>query len=243
MPGGFKDLSCSLLRRIDIDYPDLGLFDTVRVYAPGNRTVWEGRMAQFPRSHGDGFSITPGAVGWSAHLTDDPSFTEVYVDRDPARGATPRSTAASDSRAHLDGRLLLVAGRGRAQRLPAQSGARSVHDRGSVGARACRLQGRQGHVPRRDHEPARRVDHRNPRPGHTRLGRRPIQPDVRRHAAYAGAHDRRAPVLGLFLYSNGTAATPAAGALVRATKIAATATTGSRPERTAPSPMGSTPAT
>jgi hypothetical protein len=82
MPGGFKDLSCSLLRRIDIDYPDLGLFDTVRVYAPGNRTVWEGRMAQFPRSHGDGFSITPGAVGWSAHLTDDPSFTEVYVDRD-----------------------------------------------------------------------------------------------------------------------------------------------------------------
>jgi hypothetical protein len=83
MPGGFKDLSCSLLRRIDIDYPDLGLFDTVRVYAPGNRTVWEGRMAQFPRSHGDGFSITPGAVGWSAHLTDDPSFREVYVDRDP----------------------------------------------------------------------------------------------------------------------------------------------------------------
>jgi hypothetical protein len=82
MPGGFKDLSCSLLRRIDLDYPDLALFDTVRVYAPGNRTVWEGRMAQFPRSHGDGFSITPGAVGWSAHLTDDPSFTEVYVDRD-----------------------------------------------------------------------------------------------------------------------------------------------------------------
>src|SRR3954471_3580740 len=84
IPGGFKDLSCSLLRRIDIDYPDLGLFDSVRVYGPGNRTIWEGRMAQFPRSHGDGFSITPGAVGWSAHLSDDPTFTEVYVDRDPA---------------------------------------------------------------------------------------------------------------------------------------------------------------
>lgn len=79
IPGGFKDLSTSLLRRIDIDYADQALFDTVRVYGPGNRTAWEGRMAQFPRSHGDGYSITPGAVGWAAHLKDDPSFAEYYV--------------------------------------------------------------------------------------------------------------------------------------------------------------------
>jgi hypothetical protein len=83
IPGGDKDLSCSLLRRIDLDYPDQGLFDRVRVYGPGNRTVWgPGRMAQFPRSHGDGFQIVPGAVGRSAELTDDPSFREIYVDRD-----------------------------------------------------------------------------------------------------------------------------------------------------------------
>ena len=82
IPGGFKDLSTSLLRRIDLDYADQALFDTVRVYGPGNRTAWEGRMAQFPRSHGDGFQIVPGAVGWSAHLNDDPSFMEIYVDRD-----------------------------------------------------------------------------------------------------------------------------------------------------------------
>lgn len=81
IPGGFKDLSCSLLRRIDIDYPDQGLFDDVRVYGPGNLTAWEGRMAQFPRSHGDGFQIVPGAVGWSSNLTDDPSFQEIYIDR------------------------------------------------------------------------------------------------------------------------------------------------------------------
>jgi hypothetical protein len=84
IPGGFKDLSCSLLRRIDVDYADLALFDDVRVYGPGNRTAWEGRMDRFPRSHGDGFQIVPGAVGWSAHLDDDPTFTEVYVDRDPS---------------------------------------------------------------------------------------------------------------------------------------------------------------
>jgi hypothetical protein len=83
IPGGFKDLSCNLLRRIDLDYSDQTLFDSVRAYGPGNRTAWEGRMAQFPRSHGQGFSITPGAVGHSAHLDDFPGFREIYVDRDP----------------------------------------------------------------------------------------------------------------------------------------------------------------
>lgn len=85
MPGGFRDLSCSLLRRIDLDYPDQALFDNVRAYGPGNRTAWDGRFTQFPRSHGQGFSVTPGAVGWAAHLRDDPSFREIYVDRDLTR--------------------------------------------------------------------------------------------------------------------------------------------------------------
>jgi hypothetical protein len=82
IPGGYSILSCSLLRRIDIDYADHALFDDVRVYGPGNQTAWDGRLTQFPRSHGDGYSITPGAVGWAAHLKDDPSFREVYIDRD-----------------------------------------------------------------------------------------------------------------------------------------------------------------
>jgi hypothetical protein len=99
MPGLFKDLSCPLLRRIDVDYSDLGLYDSVRVYGPGNRTAWEGRMAQFPRSHGDSFEIVPGAVGWSAALNDKPTFTEPYVDRDPG----------SFSEWPLDRRLALAA--------------------------------------------------------------------------------------------------------------------------------------
>jgi hypothetical protein len=82
IPGGYRDLSCSLLRRIDLDYPDQGLYDGVTVYGPGNVTAWDGRLIQFPRSHGAGFEITPGAVGWSAHLKDDPSFREIYIDRD-----------------------------------------------------------------------------------------------------------------------------------------------------------------
>lgn len=89
IPGGYKDMSSPLLRRVDRDYSDQSLFDSVRVYGAGNRTAWEGRMAQFPRSHGDGFSITPGAVGHAVHLRDDPTFREIYVDRDRGRWSSP----------------------------------------------------------------------------------------------------------------------------------------------------------
>lgn len=85
VPGGFKDLQCELLRRIDLDYSDQALFDTVQLLGPGNTVVWEGRMHAFPRSHGDGPSVTPQAVGWNAHLKDDPSFSMIYVDRDLGR--------------------------------------------------------------------------------------------------------------------------------------------------------------
>lgn len=82
VPGGYKTLSCDLLRRIDLDHPDENLFDNVRVYGPGNETAWDGRAVGFPASHGDHFTVSPDAVGWSAHLGDDTSFSMVYVDRD-----------------------------------------------------------------------------------------------------------------------------------------------------------------
>lgn len=82
MPGGFKDMTCNLLRRITRDYSDQNLFDRVRLYSPGGQTVWAGRMHQFPRAHTDQFSVVPSAVGMAAHLKDDDSFREIYVDRD-----------------------------------------------------------------------------------------------------------------------------------------------------------------
>jgi hypothetical protein len=39
-------------------------------------------MAQFPRSHGQGYGITPGAVGLSSLLDRQRGFREIYVDRD-----------------------------------------------------------------------------------------------------------------------------------------------------------------
>jgi hypothetical protein len=81
MPGGFKSATLTLPRRIDLDYPDLNLLDSVQILGPGNEVAWEGRVQQLPRTHQDTFSIQVGAVGWSAHLMDDPSFREIYVGR------------------------------------------------------------------------------------------------------------------------------------------------------------------
>lgn len=82
MPGGFKDLTCELVRDLRIDYPDQRIYDDIRVYGRGNRTAWEGRMTGFPASIDDRFGVKPAAIGWAAHLEDNPTFREIYVDRD-----------------------------------------------------------------------------------------------------------------------------------------------------------------
>lgn len=88
VPGGFKDCTCELLRGLT-PHADEGLYDHVRVYGPGNRTAWEGRMAQLPRTN---TTLRPSAVGYSSHLDDDKSFQEIYVDRDASAWA-PASVA------------------------------------------------------------------------------------------------------------------------------------------------------
>lgn len=82
VPGGFDTATCSFGRELR-DWPDLGLFDAIEVYGQGGLTAWEGRQAEHP---GDSAarSVSVNAVGWSAHLLDDPSLLAVYVDRDPS---------------------------------------------------------------------------------------------------------------------------------------------------------------
>lgn len=89
VPGGFKDCTLVLPRKITIDYPDLNLFDNVTIYRPGGKTVWEGRVAALPRSHGDSYTITVQCTGWISHLADDPAFQEIYIDRDLSNWGEP----------------------------------------------------------------------------------------------------------------------------------------------------------
>jgi hypothetical protein len=81
IPGGFKDMQCSLLRDPGVEMPDQGLFDDVRVIGAGNETAWHGRMARFPRGSDDR-SVRPSALGWVSHLRDDQTFSRIYIDRD-----------------------------------------------------------------------------------------------------------------------------------------------------------------
>jgi hypothetical protein len=87
-PGGFGSLTCSLLRDLT-PQADENLFDTVRAYGPGGQVAWEGRMSALPR--GD-HALNPTAAGWSAHLEDDQSFREIFVDRDPSSWGEPPLT-------------------------------------------------------------------------------------------------------------------------------------------------------
>lgn len=78
---GFSDASGSLARRIDVEYPDLGLVNTVTVVGSDGSVAYEGRLSAQPRELSDQHSVGVTLTGWMAHAKDR-KFTEVYVDRD-----------------------------------------------------------------------------------------------------------------------------------------------------------------
>jgi hypothetical protein len=77
---GFSDASGQLARRIDLDYPDLGLVNTITVVGADGSVAYEGRLEAQPRDLSDTHSIGVTLAGWMAHAKDR-RFTEIYVDR------------------------------------------------------------------------------------------------------------------------------------------------------------------
>jgi hypothetical protein len=65
-----------------VDRPDEQTFATVTVYDIGGSIVWRGRFRQFPRKHGNEYTVEPGAEGWIAHLTDRKDARALYRDMD-----------------------------------------------------------------------------------------------------------------------------------------------------------------
>jgi hypothetical protein len=88
LPGGWKDASFSLRRRIDEDVP-LRLLDEVVILDEHGQTMYEGRIHKLPRQHGDDYQLGVECVGWGAHLLDDPSVPYFFVDRDMGNWQTP----------------------------------------------------------------------------------------------------------------------------------------------------------
>jgi hypothetical protein len=85
IPGGDKTLTCTLPRRATKDYADLNLRDRITVKAAGNESVWQGKQGQFPRTEDESYSIQVGAVGLSGATKDQRGFKEVYADRDQSK--------------------------------------------------------------------------------------------------------------------------------------------------------------
>ncbi len=78
---GFSSASGQLARRIDLDYPDLNLVDTVALIGADGSVAFEGRSSAMPHELTDTHSIGITLTGWMAH-TKERRFTEIYVDRD-----------------------------------------------------------------------------------------------------------------------------------------------------------------
>jgi hypothetical protein len=86
---GFSDASLQLARRIDLDYADLNLGDSVSITGADGGIVYEGYVAAMPRELADSHSIGVTLTGWMSHAKDR-RFQEIYVDRDAGQwGAMP----------------------------------------------------------------------------------------------------------------------------------------------------------
>lgn len=79
LPGGDKQLRCSLLGDPRLDRPDARQLNEIRAYGPGNETVWRG----FLSSDEEGSDRrNPAAAGDAARFQDDPAIPFRIVDRD-----------------------------------------------------------------------------------------------------------------------------------------------------------------
>src|SRR6185437_3761142 len=85
MPGGFERMTCSLERDPRLNYPDLAELSTITVQGAGGDIAWQGRLEKTPDTGGFQAQVSPEAVGWQAHLEDDNSAREIYVDRELSR--------------------------------------------------------------------------------------------------------------------------------------------------------------
>lgn len=89
IPGGFEHLDVTLERDPRYSYPDIAELSAVVARGVGAMTAWEGRVETTPSVSGDQMQITPAAVGWQSHLTDDNSVQELFVEIDMTQWQAP----------------------------------------------------------------------------------------------------------------------------------------------------------
>lgn len=84
MPGGYEQGGVILPRKPGIEYPDLKELSDVAIRGAGGDTVWEGRIDTIPAQSGDQHALSPTFVGWQDHLDANEAVQEIYVSQDPS---------------------------------------------------------------------------------------------------------------------------------------------------------------
>jgi hypothetical protein len=219
---GFSDAGFQLARRIDRDYPDLGLVNDVVFTGADGSTAYEGRVEATPRDLSDRHSIGVTLAGWMAHAKER-KFAMPFTDRPTSRwGQVPVERRAALAAAGIStGDFSFTQdGGGVTAALPNQAlGAQTVAETwyeappGTLiagvayrGTSTSLPAGYVANISATDSRAATGADNYTP-----------TLDDALRTIVFTTA---RRYVL-LQVYSNGTAATPAAGATVRFTKLAA----------------------
>jgi len=98
VPGGDKELNCSLPRKPHIDYADMQRGTTIRQYGAGrDRPLREFRLQDAPKTSGDRLVMNPAALGLQAHLSDDESAQEIFIDADESAWGDSSTQRRADS--------------------------------------------------------------------------------------------------------------------------------------------------
>lgn len=104
MPGGFESMDVTLARKVGSDYADLERLSTIQVLGASGDIAGEYRLERVPRTSGNQMAISPSAVGWSAHLEDDKSAKEIYVDQNLSNWQGP----SAQRKINLDGSYRMI---------------------------------------------------------------------------------------------------------------------------------------
>lgn len=86
---GFAQADLTLTRRIDRDYPDLNLLDSLVIFGGSGDIAYEGRVNGMPRSlDAQRQTIGVNTAGWLSHARDQ-RMSSIYIDQDISTWATP----------------------------------------------------------------------------------------------------------------------------------------------------------
>jgi hypothetical protein len=101
---GFADGAVTLARRVDREYADLHILDSVVITGADGSIAYEGRVEALPRTMQDAHQVAAAFTGWMAHMRDRKA-REIYVDRDLSVWRDPSIVRRSNLTSYIVGSM------------------------------------------------------------------------------------------------------------------------------------------